>query len=104
MCGLRARAAERFAFQCNAGYILWAITRRVGRSLMKTCNICHVSKPLDAFSVLKKGADGKHRACKTCRADQSRARYVKNRSEILQKRRERLKQSGGGRGHTHGLR
>jgi hypothetical protein len=70
---------------------------------MKTCNICHASKPLDAFSVLKKGADGRHPACKACRSDQSRAWYIKKRDEILEKRREWRKQSGAYRRQAYGM-
>ena len=70
---------------------------------MKTCNICHASKTLDAFSVLKKGADGRHPACKACRSSQSRAWYNKKRHEILEKRREWRKQSGAYRRQAYGM-
>ncbi len=70
---------------------------------MKTCNICHASKPLDAFSALKKGADGRHPACKACRSEQSRARYNSNRHEILERRREWRRESGAYRRQAYGL-
>lgn len=73
------------------------------RATMKACNICQESKPLDAFSVLKKGADGRHPACKTCRANQSKVRYVNNRDDILRRRREWLRQNGGYRRQAYGM-
>jgi hypothetical protein len=70
---------------------------------MKTCNVCRESKPLDAFSVLKKGAQGRHPACKNCRSAQSKAWYVSKRAEILKSRRERRKRTGEYRRYVYGL-
>lgn len=78
-------------------------SRRVGRTAMKVCNICLESKPLDAFSVLKKGAQGRHPACKVCRSIQSKAWYNSKRAEILKSRRERHRRTGEYRRHVYGL-
>jgi hypothetical protein len=76
---------------------------RIGRTAMKVCNICLGSKPLDAFNVLKKGAQGRHPACKLCRSVQSKAWYASKRAEIIKSRRERRKQTGADRWHAYGL-
>ena len=70
---------------------------------MKVCNICHEAKPLDAFSLHKKGAQGRHPACKICRSRQSKARYDEKRDEIIKARREWRKQTGAHRRHAYGL-
>ena len=70
---------------------------------MKICNICHESKPLDAFSIHKKGAQGRHPACKICRSLQAKCWYAKKRSEIIKIRREWRKQTGADRRQAYGL-
>lgn len=70
---------------------------------MKTCNICGETKPLDAFSVLKKGALGCHPACKTCRNLQAKNYYVAKHDEILEIKRERRKRTGADRRYSYGL-
>lgn len=70
---------------------------------MKVCNVCGESKPLDAFSVLKKGAQGRHPACKVCRSVQSKAWYASKRAEIIGRRRERRRRTGEYRRHAYGL-
>lgn len=51
---------------------------------MKTCNVCGETKPLDAFSVLEKGALGRHPACKECRNLQAKNYYAAKHDEILE--------------------
>jgi len=70
---------------------------------MKVCNICRESKPLDAFSLHKKGAQGRHPACKVCRSHQAKVWYAQKRDEIIEVRREWRKQTGAHRRHTYGL-
>jgi hypothetical protein len=70
---------------------------------MKVCNICQERKPLDAFSIHKKGAQGRHPACKICRSLQAKSWYAKKRSEIIKIRREWRKQTGADRRHAYGL-
>lgn len=70
---------------------------------LKTCNLCQEEKPLDAFSVHKKGAQGRHPVCKSCRSRQAKLWYTQKRSEIIQSRREWRKQTGADRRHSYGL-
>jgi hypothetical protein len=70
---------------------------------MKVCNICRESKPLDAFSLHKKGAQGRHPICKVCRSHQAKDWYAKKRSEITAARREWRKRTGSERQHSYGL-
>jgi sarcosine oxidase delta subunit len=62
--------------------------------LMKTCNVCGETKPLDEFSVLEKGSMGRHPACKTCRNLQAKDYYAAKRDEILEIKREWRKRTG----------
>lgn len=70
---------------------------------MKTCNVCGETKPLDAFSVLKKGALGRHPACKACRNLQAKNYYVAKHDEILEIKRERRRRTGADRRYSYGL-
>jgi hypothetical protein len=70
---------------------------------MKICNVCNEPKPLEAFSILKKGAQGRHPACKVCRNRQAKDRYTSKRCEIIQMRREWRKRTGADRRLAYGL-
>ena len=70
---------------------------------MKICNICNESKPLEAFSIHAKGAQGRHPACKACRSLQAKDWYAGKRLEIIQSRREWRKRTGAHRRHAYGL-
>jgi hypothetical protein len=70
---------------------------------MKICNICCETKPLGAFSLHKKGAQGRHPACKICRSQQAKAWYLSKRQEIIESRREWRKRTGADRRHSYGL-
>jgi hypothetical protein len=75
----------------------------VVKMTMKVCNICRESKPLDAFSIHKSGAQGRHPACKVCRNYQAKSWYSAKRCEIIQIRREWRKRTGAHRRHAYGL-
>src|ERR1041384_916466 len=70
---------------------------------MKVCNLCHELKPMNAFSILKKGAQGRHPACKSCRNRQAKDRYARKRNEIIQMRRDWRKRTGAERRLAYGL-
>jgi hypothetical protein len=70
---------------------------------MKICNICCETKPLGAFSLHKKGAQGRHPACKVCRSRQAKAWYLNKRQEIIESRREWRKRTGAHRRQSYGL-
>lgn len=42
--------------------------------LTKSCNACHISKPLDAFHIAKDSKDGRYSICKACKNEQTRLR------------------------------
>jgi hypothetical protein len=48
---------------------------------LKICNLCQEEKPIDSFSVHKKGAQGRHPVCKACRSQQAKLWYTEKRSE-----------------------
>jgi hypothetical protein len=51
---------------------------RLAERFMKACSKCNVIKPLDDFHTLKKGKNGRHPKCKSCRSVQESERYRKN--------------------------
>lgn len=56
---------------------------------MKTCKICGVSKPLEAFAVNRSKADGKHYNCKPCDAAKAKAWLERNREKAAATRQHR---------------
>lgn len=73
------------------------------RMATKTCNICNEVKSLESFSVHKKGAQGRHPACKACRSRQARNDYSSRHDEILEIKRERRRRTGADRKHSYGI-
>jgi hypothetical protein len=46
---------------------------------MKTCSLCRVTKPLDDFSIQRKGRkDYRHPYCKACNSEKQKARYAEH--------------------------
>jgi hypothetical protein len=54
----------------------------------KPCRDCREHKPLDQFPLQKGGRWGRHPLCRRCRAAQERARYQRDREQILARHRE----------------
>ena len=53
--------------------------------------------------MLKRGAMGRHPACKACRNAQSKSRYIAKREEIIKSRREWRKRTGAHRRLSYGV-
>lgn len=51
---------------------------------MKTCTKCNIEKPLSEFHNAKNKKGGKMPACKQCRAEYGRKRYIENREAVLE--------------------
>lgn len=58
-----------------------------GQPTEKRCRDCEATKPLDEFPLQKLGRLGRHPLCKRCRAAQERARYWRQREQILERAR-----------------
>ena len=89
---------------CACGMISLKIySGGLAEGAMKICNICNQPKPLESFSILQKGAQGRHPACKVCRSREAKDRYTRNRDEIIEMRREWRKRTGADRRLAYGL-
>lgn len=55
---------------------------------MKMCTKCGERKPFSGFHTRVSSPDGMHHRCKTCRREDTSARYAKNRERILATQRE----------------
>lgn len=50
---------------------------------MKRCCHCRIEKPLDEFSNNRTGKDGKHHACKVCKAAEQKSRHARSKRELF---------------------
>lgn len=61
--------------------------------LQKKCNKCTVVKSIDCFGKHKITKDGYNGICKSCNASKTRQFYISNKSEVLQKQKDRRQQN-----------
>ncbi|HEP6279823.1 TPA: hypothetical protein VDA67_006397 [Burkholderia vietnamiensis] len=50
---------------------------------MKTCQVCLCDKPVDQFAIDPRSRDGRRATCKACRNSVARAKYLRDREEVL---------------------
>lgn len=56
---------------------------------MKTCSKCHLEKDEFCFQKDKGTSDGYHPSCKECRKSAKRISYLKHKTEIISKQRQK---------------